>query len=39
VHLRSYILGVKLFGVLLLVVGSLCAQTDLPASMRASISR
>ena len=27
-HLRSYIVGVKLFGVLLLVVGSLCAQTD-----------
>ena len=28
VHLPSYIVGVKLFGVLLLVVGSLCAQTD-----------
>jgi hypothetical protein len=28
VHLRSYIVGVKLFGVLLLVSGSLCAQTD-----------
>jgi hypothetical protein len=28
VHLRSYIIGVKLFGVLLLVVGFLCAQTD-----------
>jgi hypothetical protein len=28
VHLRSYIVGVKLLVVLLLVVGSLCAQTD-----------
>jgi len=28
VQLRSYIVGVKLFGVLLLVVGSLYGQTD-----------
>jgi hypothetical protein len=28
VHLRGYIVGVKLFGVFLLAVGSLCAQTD-----------
>lgn len=27
-HLWGYIVGVRLFGVLLLVVGSLCAQTD-----------
>jgi hypothetical protein len=27
-HLRSYIASLKLFGVLLLVVGPLCAQTD-----------